>query len=263
MRETAEGVLEPPPAPGAESEGDAEERIRPPCSLVIFGASGDLTRRLLAPAIAHLSRDGAISPDFAIIGLARTHYEDQEFRKYLEGGAKEFTPPAQGRPGDFPATVQYIAGDFGDAALYQKLKAALEKIEAKRPAGRNRIFYLATPPEADPAIVKFLGDSGLPGRRRAGPGPWGKSPSVTTSTRRCQLNAELALASFPSGRSTASTTTSAKRPSRTSWSCALPTAIFEPIWNSRFIDHVQITVAETLGVEYRAGYYEERASCAT
>src|SRR5215471_1356928 len=113
-------------APRTAEPADAEEKIRPPCTLVIFGASGDLTHRLLAPAIAHLSRDGAISTDFAIVGLARTPYGDQEFRSYLEGGAREFTPPTQGRPGDLPATVQYLAGDFKDSALYDRLKSALE-----------------------------------------------------------------------------------------------------------------------------------------
>src|SRR5437870_8626668 len=112
MRATVAGVLEPPPAPEVVSEGDTEERVRPPCTLVIFGASGDLTRRLLAPAIAHLNRDGAISPDFAIIGIGRTEYTDEEFRAHLESGAKEFTPPTQGRPGEMPDVCGYIAGDF-------------------------------------------------------------------------------------------------------------------------------------------------------
>ncbi|MGH9365667.1 MAG: hypothetical protein ACRD1B_10460, partial [Thermoanaerobaculia bacterium] len=91
--ELAVAVLEPPAetesAPLAERR--SEEEIRPPCTLVIFGASGDLTRRLLAPAIAHLLRDGAISPDCAIVGLARSPMSDQDFRAYLEGGAREFT----------------------------------------------------------------------------------------------------------------------------------------------------------------------------
>ncbi|HWZ87155.1 MAG TPA: glucose-6-phosphate dehydrogenase, partial [Thermoanaerobaculia bacterium] len=79
-----------------------EEEIRPPATLVIFGASGDLTRRLLAPAIAHLNRDGALSPDFAIVGIGRSPYSDADFRAHLEGGAREFTPSNQGRPGDLP-----------------------------------------------------------------------------------------------------------------------------------------------------------------
>ena len=109
-----------------------EEDIRPPATLVIFGASGDLTRRLLAPAIAHLSRDGAISPEFAIIGLARTPYTDASFRQRLDEGAREFTPREQGRPGDFPSFVKYLTGDFGDPALYDSLRSTLEEIEGKR-----------------------------------------------------------------------------------------------------------------------------------
>ena len=138
-----------------------EEEVRPPATLVIFGASGDLTRRLLAPAIAHLSRDGAISPEFAIIGLARTPYADSSFRQRLDEGAREFTPREQGRPGDFPSDVKYLTGDFGDPGLYDSLRSILEEIESKRAGQRNRIFYLATPPDADPEIVRFLGEKGL------------------------------------------------------------------------------------------------------
>jgi glucose-6-phosphate 1-dehydrogenase len=123
-----------------EPEEKAEGELRPPCTLVIFGASGDLARRLLAPAITHLLRDGSISPDFAIVGLARTPYSDPDFREYLKGGAREFTPPTQGRPGELPAIVQYLSGDFGDPGLYAKLKQALETIEGKRGGPRNRIF---------------------------------------------------------------------------------------------------------------------------
>ena len=185
MRETAAEVPEPPVAAAPAPEADAEEKIRPPCTLVIFGASGDLTRRLLAPAIAHLSRDGAISPDFAIIGLARTAYEDQEFREAPGGwGAGSSRRPTQGRPGDLPADVQYIAGDFGDPALYEKLRDPRSRtIEAKRGADRNRIFYLATPPEADPDHRRVPGRAAASrGRRTAGRGSSSRSRSGTTSS---------------------------------------------------------------------------------
>src|SRR5215831_13501784 len=98
-------LLEPPPQEAEVLKGTREEEVRPPCTLVIFGASGDLTRRLLAPAITHLLRDGAISPDFAIVGLARSPMSDGDFRAYLAGGAREFTPPTQGRPGDLPDKI--------------------------------------------------------------------------------------------------------------------------------------------------------------
>src|SRR5205814_1819318 len=138
-----------------------DQQSQPPAALVIFGASGDLTRRLLAPAIAHLSRDGAISPEFAIVGIARTSYSDADFRKRLDEGAREFTPREQGRPGELPAVVRYVCGDFGDPALYASLRGVLEDIESKRGGQHNRIFYLATPPEADPEIVSVLGEQGV------------------------------------------------------------------------------------------------------
>ncbi|HTR03457.1 MAG TPA: glucose-6-phosphate dehydrogenase, partial [Thermoanaerobaculia bacterium] len=138
-----------------------EEEIRPPATLVIFGASGDLARRLLAPAIAHLNRDGAISPDFAIIGIGRTEYSDEDFRARLSSGAREFTPPTQGRPGDLPDRVQYIAGNFHDPELFRRLGAALDAIEKERGGPRNRIFYFATPPDEDETIVGALGREGL------------------------------------------------------------------------------------------------------
>jgi glucose-6-phosphate 1-dehydrogenase len=256
MRETCEGVLEPQAAPAAEAGSDAEGKTRPPCSFVIFGASGDLTRRLLAPAIAHLSRDGAISPDFAIIGLARKPYEDQEFRKYLEGGAKEFTPPAQGRPGDLPATVQYIPGDFSDPALYEKLKAALEGIESNRRSSRNRIFYLATPPEADPTIVKHLGDSGLARPEKGWARVVVEKPFGHDLDSGCRLNAEL-LTVFAERQIYRIDHYLGKETVQNIFVLRFANGIFEPLWNNRYVDHVQIAVAESVGVEHRAGYYEQ------
>ncbi len=252
MRETADAAPEPP-APEAVSE--AEEKIRPPCTLVIFGASGDLTRRLLAPAIAHLSRDGAISPEFAIIGLARTYYEDQEFRKYLEGGAREFTPPAQGRPGDLPATIQYIAGDFGDAALYERLKSAIEKIENKRGNQRNRIFYLATPPEADPMIVKALGDSGLARPEKGWARVVVEKPFGHDLESGRRLNADLATV-FVERQIYRIDHYLGKETVQNIFVLRFANGVFEPLWNNRYVDHVQIAVAESVGVEHRAGFYE-------
>ena len=258
MSARSTAVLDPPEETKAApaEEPKSEEKIRPPCTLVIFGASGDLTRRLLAPAIAHLARDGAISPDFAIIGLARTPYTDQTFRAYLEGGAKEFTPPTQGRPGELPEVIQYIAGDFGDAGLYRQLAAALEKIEGKRQGHRNRIFYLATPPEADPGIVGFLGEHGL-----ARPeGGWArvvvKNPFGHDLESGRQLNQDLATV-FQERQIYRIDHYLGKETVQNIFVLRFANGIFEPLWNNRYIDHVQIAVSETVGVGHRAGYYEE------
>jgi glucose-6-phosphate 1-dehydrogenase len=233
-----------------------EEELRPPATLVIFGASGDLARRLLAPAIAHLSRDGAISPDFAIVGLARTPYSDAEFRARLEDGAREFTPREQGRPGELPPVVRYLTGDFSDPALYQALNAVLEEIESKRGGQHNRIFYLATPPETDPEIVKYLGELRLAEpadgwTRIVVEKPFGhdleSAKSLNESLRRVFEERQIYRIDHYLAKETV----------QNIFVLRFANGIFEPLWNQRYVDHVQIAVAETLGVGHRAGYYEE------
>ena len=250
-------VAEKPPGvePRIEPQPSAEETLRPPCTLVIFGASGDLTRRLLAPAIAHLSRDGAISPDFAIIGIARSPYTDQEFRAYLAGGAREHTPPTQGRPGELPAIVRYLSGDFGDSDLYRRLSEALGAIEARPGRPRNRIFYLATPPDTDPVIVAHLGENGL-ARPEEG---WSRvvveKPFGHDLPSGMKLNADLRSV-FDERQIYRIDHYLGKETVQNIFVLRFANGIFEPLWNRRYIDHVQITVAESLGVEHRANYYE-------
>ncbi len=235
---------------------DTEETLRPPCTLVIFGASGDLTRRLLAPAIAHLSRDGAISLDFAIIGVARSPYTDQEFRAYLAGGAREHTPPTQGRPGELPSVVRYLAGDFGDPELYQRLKAALEAIEARPGRPRNRIFYLATPPETDPVIVSHLGEQSLATPENGWSRVVVEKPFGHDLASGARLNADLRRV-FDERQIYRIDHYLGKETVQNIFVLRFANGIFEPLWNRRYIDHVQITVAESLGVEHRAGFYEK------
>jgi glucose-6-phosphate 1-dehydrogenase len=233
-----------------------EEEIRPPATLVIFGASGDLTRRLLAPAIAHLSRDGAISPEFAIVGLARTSYTDQDFRRRLEEGAREFTPREQGRPGDLPAVVRYVQGDFGDPALYASLRTVLEEIESKRGGQHNRIFYLATPPEADPEIVRFLGEQGLAKAENGWTRIVVEKPFGHDLESAVKLN-EALRSVFEERQIYRIDHYLAKETVQNIFVLRFANGIFEPLWNQRYVDHVQIAVAETVGVGHRAGYYEQ------
>jgi len=248
-------VLEREPETRESPIGSSEEALRPPCTLVIFGASGDLTRRLLAPAIAHLSRDGSISPDFAIIGLARSPFTDQEFRVYLAGGAREFTPATHGRPGELPQVIRYLAGDFDDPGLYEKLRSSLQEVEAKPGRPRNRIFYLATPPEADPTIVRHLGELSL-----ARPeGGWSRivveKPFGHDLESGRQLNEDLRSV-FKERQIYRIDHYLGKETVQNIFVLRFANGIFEPLWNYRYIDHVQISVAESLGVGHRAGYYE-------
>ncbi|HVE65747.1 MAG TPA: glucose-6-phosphate dehydrogenase, partial [Thermoanaerobaculia bacterium] len=234
----------------------SEEEIRPPATLVIFGASGDLTRRLLAPALSHLYRDGAISPDFAVVGVARTPYDDGEFRRRLEEGAKEFTPTTQGRPGELPGIVRYIAGDFGDPALYSRLKQVLDEIEGAREGHRNRIFYLATPPEADPEIVRLLGEHGLSKAENGWTRIVVEKPFGHDLDSAQKLN-EALRAVFEERQIYRIDHYLAKETVQNVFVLRFANGIFEPLWNQRYVDNVQIAVAETIGVGHRAGYYEE------
>jgi glucose-6-phosphate 1-dehydrogenase len=234
----------------------SEEEIRPPATLVIFGASGDLTRRLLAPAIAHLYRDGAISPDFAVVGLARTPYGDDEFRSRLEEGAREFTPTTQGRPGELPEIVRYFAGDFGDPGLYSRLKQVLDEIEGARQGHRNRIFYLATPPEADPEIVRLLGEQGLSKPEQGWARIVVEKPFGHDLDSAQKLN-EALRAVFEERQIYRIDHYLAKETVQNVFVLRFANGIFEPLWNQRYVDSVQIAVAETVGVGHRAGYYEQ------
>jgi glucose-6-phosphate 1-dehydrogenase len=232
-----------------------EDEIRPPATLVIFGASGDLARRLLAPAIAHLNRDGAISPDFAIVGVGRSAYTDEAFRAHLEGGAREFTPPTQGRPGDLPVRLQYIAGDFGDPELFRKLRAALESIESARGGARNRIFYFATPPDADETIVAALGREGLAEVESGWVRAVVEKPFGHDLASGRQLNHVL-LSVFPEKQIYRIDHYLGKETVQNIFVLRFGNGIFEPLWNHRYVDHVQISVAEAVGVGHRAGFYE-------
>src|SRR5262249_55020364 len=232
-----------------------EEAMRPPCTLVIFGASGDLTRRLLAPAIAHLNRDGAISSDFAIVGIGRTPYRDEEFRARLESGAREFTPPTQGRPGDFPEVVTYITGEFGDEKLYADLKATLDRIEGQRGGPRNRIFYFATPPDADETIVERIRAAELARVEKGWVRAVVEKPFGHALASGQHLNGGLRSA-FKENQIYGIDHYRGKETVQNIFVLRFANGIFEPLWNHRYIDHVQISVAETVGVGHRAGFYE-------
>lgn len=256
-RTTGSGAAVLEAEPESASTARTEEDIRPPCTLIIFGASGDLTKRLLAPAIAHLARDGAISPDFAIIGAARSPMTDDEFRAYLLEGAREFTPPLHGRPGELPRMIQYVAGDFADPALYKKLKASVDAIERKRSnKHENRIFYLATPPEVAPTIVELLGKEKL-ARPENGwtrivmekPFGWdlASGRELNEEVRKVFKESQIYRIDHYLGKETV----------QNIFVLRFANGIFEPLWNHRYIDHVQISVAESVGVGHRAGYYDK------
>jgi glucose-6-phosphate 1-dehydrogenase len=239
---------------------DTQHQGRPgdPCAMVIFGASGDLTKRKLIPALYNLAKDNLLSKEFAVIGFARNEMTSEQFRDMLSSEIKEFaTTTVDPSIWQWLAErVYYVSGEFGDPAAFERLKAQLAEVEKTHATHGNCYFYLATAPAFFAPVVKQLGAAGLVEEKE---GAWRRvvieKPFGRDYESACALNKEIR------------TVLNEKQIYRIDHYLGKETVqnilvfrfsngIFEPIWNRRYIDHVQITVAETVGVEARGGYYE-------
>jgi len=229
-----------------------------PCVMVIFGATGDLTKRKLIPALCNLAQDQLLPSAFAIVGCAFDALDTDRFRQSLTEDLKQFaSTPVDPKVWDwFLERIYYVRGGFQDAATYQLLKTQIEQVEQKHQTHGNRFFYLAVAPRYFSEIVKQLGAAGLAQEEN---GQWRRvvieKPFGRDLESARQLNRDIKQ------------TLDEKQIYRIDHYLGKETvqnimvfrfgnSIFEPIWNRHFIDHVQITAAETVGVEHRGGYYE-------
>ncbi len=229
-----------------------------PCCLVIFGASGDLARRLLMPALYNLEARGLLPEGFAIIGIARADKSEEAFRTELEGGLRHF---AIGKVDDeivrrLLNCVHYIGGDADDPATYQKLGKALTRVEGALDTHRNRLFYLATPPSEFAPIGRHLGETGLAHEEN---GAWRRliveKPFGTDLASARALNREL-LKVLDEHQIYRIDHYLGKETVQNIMVLRFANGLFEPIWNRHHIDHVQITVGETLTVGNRGSFYD-------
>jgi glucose-6-phosphate 1-dehydrogenase len=232
-----------------------------PCTIVIFGASGDLTWRKLVPALHSLSCDGLIHPNTGIVGVARTPLDKKAFTDHLHEGVLGY---ARLKPEkdtlcaawqQFFPRIDYIHGDYDDHELYVSLGKLLDDPEIRSWAKGNILFYLATPPELFPVIVGHLGSAGMnrsyPGWRRIiVEKPFGRH---VKSARR--LNDEL-YSVFTENQIFRIDHYLGKETVQNILSLRFANAIFEPLWNRNYVDHIQIMVAEQVGVGTRGGYYD-------
>jgi glucose-6-phosphate 1-dehydrogenase len=236
------------------------ERMPDPCAVIIFGASGDLTRRKLLPALYRLTQQQLIPGEFAILGTARHPMSDDEFRALMRQAVAEFGPDDSVDDStwqSFAKRIFYLQGDFNDAESYRKLKAKLEEIDSEFDTRGNRIFYLATAPDYFGVIAKQLGESGIAhAKKKAWTRIIVEKPFGHDLESARALNKELA-AVFDERQIYRIDHYLGKETVQNLLVFRFANSIFEPLWNRQYIDHIQITNAEPLGVEGRGAYYEK------
>src|SRR6202171_5408298 len=248
--------------PGTASAPRSETAHSPErCTIVLFGASGDLARRKVLPALYDLAaHNGLAHQQYAIIGFARTGMTDENFRSTAAEAAKsisEVGPIDESAWNDFAQNLFYHSGEYHDPQSYTKLAIRLRELESERRIPANRLFYLATPPEVYPAIVEQLGRAGLAKPvnndswvRIIIEKPFGRDLASARDLNGKVLKVFDELQIFRIDHYLGKDTVQNLLVLRFS------NGIFEPLWNRNYVDHVQITAAETLGVERRARFYE-------
>jgi glucose-6-phosphate 1-dehydrogenase len=229
-----------------------------PCVIVIFGAAGDLTKRLLLPALYNLARSNLLPKEFAIVGVARAQISNEDFRTKLSQDIQEFaTVPVDTQLWQwFRERLYYLAGDFQDPNTYSQLQDLLAQVNTEHSTQGNYLYYLAVAPNFFSDIIWQLGSVGLTKeenghwRRVIIEKPFGHD---LESARNLNKNISSTLQESQIYRIDHYL---GKETVQNILIFRFGNGLFEPIWNYRYIDHVQITVAETVGVEGRGGFYE-------
>ncbi len=233
---------------------DESDRRSPPCAFVIFGASGDLTERKLLPAIARLCAEGRLPTEFVVIGVARTAMTDEQFGARCRAAADELGSAAGWER--LTSGFRYISGDYDDLETYHRLADVLVRCNSELGTAGNRVFYLATPPRVFGPIAVNLGKAGISNGEGNGfariviekPFGWDED-----SAR--ELYGEIST-SFVESQIFRIDHYLAKETVQNLLALRFANSVFEPIWNRTWVDNVQITVAETLGVGDRGSFYE-------
>ncbi len=253
------------PAMNPLREGLRLDQTPPPCTMVIFGVTGDLTHRKLMPQLYDLTVDTPLPAPFSIVGFARRDWDDNRFREEMKGAVVGALGEKVDDAGwqSFAQRLCYVNGNFDDPAGYTRLGETLDRLERERGTGGNRIFYLATPPSYYPMIINNLKDAGLAQRRIPGEvdsGGWTRlvieKPFGHDLASAQSLNNEIA-GTFAESQVYRIDHYLGKETVQNLLVFRFGNGIFEPLWNRQYIDHVQITVAESIGIEGRGEFYEE------
>ena len=248
--------------PGLNPLRDPEDRrltrIAGPSGLVIFGVTGDLSRKKLMPAVYDLANRGLLPPGFSLVGFARRDWEDQDFGKVVHDAVREHarTPWSEEVWQQLAKGIRFVSGEFGDDSAFDRLRETIENLDKERGTNGNHAFYLSIPPKAFPIVTQQLSRSGLADpkpdqfRRVVIEKPFGHD---LQSAR--ELN-EVVESVFPADSIFRIDHYLGKETVQNILALRFANQLYEPLWNNNFIDHVQITMAEDIGVGGRAGYYD-------
>lgn len=233
-------------------------RIAGPSSLIIFGVTGDLSRKKLMPAVYDLANRGLLPPGFALVGFARRDWVDQDFAQVVHDAVKQYarTPFVEEVWAQLAQGIRFVQGEFDDNAAFEQLKVTLDELDRTRGTMGNHAFYLSIPPKSFPQVTEQLRRSGL---AEQVDGQWRRvvieKPFGSDLTTARELN-DVVESVFPADSVFRIDHYLGKETVQNILALRFANQLYEPIWNARYVDHVQITMAEDIGVGGRAGYYD-------
>jgi glucose-6-phosphate 1-dehydrogenase len=233
-------------------------RIAGPAGLIIFGVTGDLSRKKLMPAVYDLANRGLLPPGFSLVGFARRDWEDQDFGQVVHDAVRENarTPWSEEVWAQLSQGIRFVSGEFTDDAAFDRLRETIHQLDIERGTNGNHAFYLSIPPKAFPIVTQQLSRSGLADpkpnqfRRVVIEKPFGHD---LASAR--ELN-DVVESVFPADSIFRIDHYLGKETVQNILALRFANQLYEPLWNNNYIDHVQITMAEDIGVGGRAGYYD-------
>ena len=233
-------------------------RIAGPCGLVLFGVTGDLSRKKLMPAIYDLANRGLLPPGFSLVGFARRDWEKQDFTQIVHDAVKQYarTPFREEVWEQLNEGFRFVSGTFNDDSAFRRLRETVEELDESRGTSGNHAFYLSIPPSYFPDVIGQLKEHGLASQEG---GSWRRvvieKPFGHDLVSARQLNAVVSEV-FPPESVFRIDHYLGKETVQNILAFRFANAMFEPVWNSNYVDHVQITMAEDIGIGGRAGYYD-------